>query len=184
VEAAIKAGSAQFLDSLQLWTQPGVFSWDRIDVGSALLVEQLPEFIGRGADLGGGIGFLSRAVLKSRKVTEFSLIEIDRRAVEAAKKNLGETRCRFLHVDLRNAETGLKNLDFVVTNPPFHDGGIEDQSLGKVFLEKASLMLKAGGVCWLVANRHLPYEVVLKSVFSQVRPVVEKNGFKVYEAKK
>ena len=32
-------------------------------------------------------------------------------------------------------------------NPPFHDGGAEDQSLGKAFIQSAAKMLRKGGAC-------------------------------------
>jgi 16S rRNA (guanine1207-N2)-methyltransferase len=76
----------------------------------------------------------------------------------------------------------LADLDFVVMNPPFHDGGAEDRALGQAFIVAAAKSLKKAGVCWLVANRHLPYEAPLKEHFKRTRLVVESRGFKVYEA--
>ena len=40
------------------------------------------------------------------------------------------------------------------------------------------------GSCWLVANRHLPYEAVLKTLFRRVTLKVEASGYKIYEARK
>ena len=50
--------------------------------------------------------------------------------------------------------------------------------------EAAAKALRKGGVCWLTANRHLPYEGVLKPLFKRVTPKVEAAGYKVYEAQK
>ena len=63
IEAAIHAGAPRFSESLGLWTQPGVFSWDRIDPGSALLMRHFPEFSGRGADFGCGLGLMAHKIL-------------------------------------------------------------------------------------------------------------------------
>ena len=60
IEAAIRAGAPRVSESLGLWTQPGVFSWDRIDPGSGLAADHLP-LSGRGADFGCGIGVLRAA---------------------------------------------------------------------------------------------------------------------------
>ncbi|MDZ4376275.1 MAG: methyltransferase, partial [Phenylobacterium sp.] len=38
LEAAIAAGGPRIVPALGLWSQPGVFSWDRVDPGSARLV--------------------------------------------------------------------------------------------------------------------------------------------------
>jgi 16S rRNA (guanine1207-N2)-methyltransferase len=110
------------------------------------------------------------------------LLDIDGRAIAAAKKNVLDSRAQFHWADLRVISALPQGLDFVVCNPPFHDGGIEDQSLGQAFLRKSAELLRAGGVFWVVANRHLPYEASLKSAFSQVSLRAETSGFKVYEA--
>lgn len=183
LENALQEGASHFLEEIGLWTQPGVFSWNRHDLGSSLLLEHLPALAGVGADLGCGIGFLSRNILQSKKVKHLTMLDIDRRAIECAQKNLGEKRVTLQWADLRTAALPA-NLDFVVTNPPFHDGGIEDQSLGQAFLKRGAEILRQGGSCWLVANRHLPYEAILRSFFGEVKLVAEQSGFKIYEAKK
>ena len=80
--------------------------------------------------------------------------------------------------------TDLADLDFVVANPPFHDGGAEDRALGQAFIDRAAKSLRTGGTLWMVANRHLPYETTLNAAFKTVRPVVEAEGYKIIEAKK
>ena len=183
IDEAVSEGAPRLDEALGLWTQPGVFSWNRVDPGSALLEQNLPLLSGRGADLGSGIGYLARRVLASPKVEHLALVDIDRRAVEMAARNIEDPRAAFHWADVRNG-VQLSGLDFVVMNPPFHDSGAEDQSLGQSFIRRAAEALRPGGLCWLVANRHLPYEAVLKSHFRRVTPKIEAAGYKVYEAQK
>lgn len=180
VDEALKAGGPQRVEALGLWSQPGIFSWDRIDPGSALLLSVLPAFTGRGADLGCGIGILARAVLASPSVTQLALIDIDRRAITAARHNLEDARIAFHWADARKIQ--LTGLDFIVMNPPFHEEGVEDKALGQAFVQRAQQMLRDGGLLWLVANRHLPYEALLAGAFSSVTLHADGHGFKVYEA--
>lgn len=181
IEAALDAGGPQHSPSLKAWTQPGIFAWDRLDPGSALLIDHLPQMSGQGADLGCGFGALSRAVLTSAAVTSVALIDLDRRAIEAARRNVEDSRARFEWADLRTVpDTGT--LDFVVSNPPFHLAGEESRSLGQAFVRKAAAMLRRGGVAWIVANRHLPYEAELNAAFGRVRLVTEAGGYKLFEA--
>ena len=182
LEEAFAAGAPRLLEDLGLWSQPGVFSWDRIDPGSALLLDLLAPLAGRGADLGCGIGILSSQVLKSAEVEALTLVDIDRRAVDLASRNIDDGRARFVWADVCAGEPVAANLDFVVMNPPFHDGGIEDRSIGQAFIRRAAGMLKRGGVLWLTANRHLAYEALLKSCFAEVERVSETNGYKVFRA--
>lgn len=184
LDAAIAEGVPRRLDGDGLWSQPGVFSWDRLDPGSALLLKSLPPLSGIGADLGCGIGVLAHAVLASPKVTKLTLVDLDRRAVEAARRNVDDPRVEVVQADARRGADLATGLDFVVTNPPFHETGNEDKGLGQAFITAAAGMLRKGGVLWIVANRHLPYEAVLNEHFKAVRPVADAGGFKVYEARK
>ena len=184
IDEAISAGGLHQHPTHGLWTQAGVFSWDRIDAGSALLLNHLPPLSSRGADFGAGIGVLSKAVLQSSAVTELTLLDIDRRAILAAEKNIADTRAKFLWADIRTSDIPLRELDFIVMNPPFHDAGTEDRTLGQAFITRAAAMLKTGGALWCVANRHLPYEALLEKSFSRATLVIEADGFKIFYAEK
>lgn len=183
LDEAIAAGAPRRVDGLDAWSQPGVFAWDRIDTGSLLLAEHLPALKGAGADLGCGYGALATVVLRSPAVTALKLVDLDRRAVEAARRNVEDARASFDWADVRTLDAN-GDLDFVVMNPPFHDGGAEDRALGQGFIRQAAAMLKRGGVLWMVANRHLPYESELKAAFKRVTPLQEGGGYKLFEAVK
>lgn len=182
IDTAIAEGAPRTVAALGLWSQPGVFSWDRPDPGSLLLIDKLPKLEGRGADLGCGVGLLAKAVLASPGVTELLMLDLDRRAVEAAKLNITDPRASIQWADATEAD--LEGLNFVVMNPPFHGEGHEDRNLGIAFISTAAKALKKGGTLWMVANRHLPYEPALTARFHRVTLVVETGGYKVYEALK
>jgi 16S rRNA (guanine1207-N2)-methyltransferase len=182
LDEAIAAGGPQVPPALGLWSQPGVFSWDRPDHGSRMLTRHLPVLAGIGADLGCGVGLLALKALESASVRRLSLIDIDRRAIDVARRNVADPRADIAWGDVR--QSTFQDLDFVIMNPPFHDGGAEDRSLGGAFIRRAAASLRPGGVCWLVANRHLPYETHLKTLFASARLVEQGNGFKIYEARR
>ena len=183
IDEAIAAGAPRLVEGLEAWSQPGVFAWDRIDAGSLLLAQTLPALKGAGADLGCGYGALATVVLGSTAVKSLRLIDLDRRAIAAAKENVTDPRATFEWADARTID-GSGDLDFIVSNPPFHDGGTEDKRLGQAFVRQAAAMLGKGGVLWLVANRHLPYEADLNAAFKRVAMVADKGGYKVFEAVK
>ncbi|MBV1702088.1 MAG: methyltransferase [Hyphomicrobiales bacterium] len=184
IDAAIQAGAMVFRENVQLWTQPGVFSWDKVDRGSQILAANLPRLAGTGADFGCGIGVLEPAILAQDSVRHVTGYDIDRRAIDCAIRNVVDPRVRFENVDVRVGKSLQANLDFIVTNPPFHETGFEKQGLGKAFLAAAHRQLRKGGTLCLVANRHLPYEAIIKPLFREFEIRAQLEGFKVLEARK
>lgn len=184
IDAAIQAGAMVFHEGVHQWTQPGVFSWDKVDRGSQILAAHLPRLAGTGADFGCGIGVLEPAILAQGSVRHVTGYDIDRRAIDCACRNVVDPRVQFEHVDVRVGRALRDNLDFIVTNPPFHETGFEKQGLGKAFLAVAHRQLRKGGTLCLVANRHLPYEAIIKPLFREFEIRAQLEGFKVLEARK
>ena len=180
IDEAIAQGAPRIVGGL--WTQPGVFSWDRLDPGTGALVQAMPTLSGQGADFGCGIGVLAHAVLTSPAVTRLHLIDIDRRAVDCARRNVADPRVEFAWADA--TAFPLDGLDFVVMNPPFHEAGWETKALGQRFIEAAHRALRKGGALWMVANVHLPYEGVLEPLFARVERRDGGGPYKVFEARK
>jgi 16S rRNA (guanine1207-N2)-methyltransferase len=169
-------------------SRPGLFAWDHVDAGSALLAECLPEDLrGRGADLGAGFGTLAAAVLaRCPKVKALDLYEAEARALDLARRNLAEPRAGatldFLWHDVTQGLS--RTYDFIVCNPPFHEGRADKTALGREFIQAAAAALGKGGRLLLVANRHLPYEATLAACFRSVRGIADRGGYKIIEAVK
>jgi 16S rRNA (guanine1207-N2)-methyltransferase len=168
-------------------SRPGVFAWDRIDHASALLAAHLPPALaGRAADLGAGFGYLAAELLtRCPQLTTIDLFEAEDRALDLARRNLAAFESRAeLGYHWHDVTTGLPHsYDVIVTNPPFHTQSRTDRpDIGRRFITTAAESLKPGGRLWLVANRHLPYEVVLNESFGKVRIVAQEHGFKIVEA--
>jgi len=172
------------IDAGRWLSRPGVFSWDHIDPASLLLIEHLTDPLsGTGADLGAGIGVLARAVLeRNPNVLKIDLIDAEQRALELAQHNLADhDRAAFIWADVTR---GLQQrYDFIVSNPPFHLGRADAPALGSRFIAAAAEALNPNGHLYLVANRHLPYEITLKS-FRQVELLADRSGYKVIKAQK
>jgi 16S rRNA (guanine1207-N2)-methyltransferase len=166
-------------------SQPGVFSWDHVDDGSALLARHLPDDLtGSVADFGCGWGYLTMEALKRAPDIELvDLIDAEYRAIEAARANIDNVRAAFHWLDL-TTEKAPAAYDAILCNPPFHTGRASTPSLGQSVIESAARALKAGGRFYMVANRGLPYEPLLKAHFTSFETLADNNKFRVSVAQR
>ena len=160
-------------------TQAGVFSSDEIDPASKLLGDIISSGLsGTGADLGGGWGYLTARALETKDIRELHFIEADLRALTLAKSNVNDERAKFCWGNALQWEAP-KPLDFIIMNPPFHYMGRALPRLGADFIKVASRNLKKSGSLLMVANRHLPYEDIIKGHFRSFSELSGSKKFKV-----
>lgn len=165
-------------------TQPGVFSADGVDRASALLAAELSSLKGHGTDLGAGWGYLSAMALKQNEgIKALHLVEADYPALDSAEQNIDDERAQF---HWNNALTWRPDrmLDFVIMNPPFHQGRKQDPELGRAFIRAAAGMLAPRGILLMVANAHLGYENVLDENFGEVSRIGGDRSFKLFRAER
>lgn len=163
---------------------PGVFSHDRIDPGSAFLIQNLPQGLkGAAADFGAGWGYLSVMLARhAPTVASIDLYEASHIACEASKANIAalapDTQATVHWCDLL-AEKVERRYDLLVMNPPFHQGRAAEPTIGEGMIRAASAALKPGGRLFMVANRTLMYEPILQAGFARHGETARNDRFKV-----
>jgi 16S rRNA (guanine1207-N2)-methyltransferase len=172
------------LGTLTYRSKPGIFSYRATDIGTALLVNHLPDFKDLSVlDLGCGSGVLS---LIAGSLGAKSILAIDANVVatECTAKNLslhgllGKVQCT-------NLTEGIDSeFDIVLSNPPFHHGSETDYSFPGKILDAIHPRLKPGGVAYLVANRFLDYMAQGSSRFQKVEILAREQGYCVYRMRK
>lgn len=186
-DKAHSAAGMVYSDKTGLWAYPGMYGWDKIDKGSELLVQTLPELKGTVADFGCGAGYLLlKALEMSDRISAVYGLDNDARALKSTDRNLhnSEVPCETIWADCTKPVCGMASVDTVIMNQPFHKGKTADVEIGRAFIKTARDHLKNHGEIYMVANTHLPYENTLQELFGAYEMITQKNGFKILWAKK
>ncbi len=160
-------------------TASGVFSKERIDKGTLLLVNSVR--MGEGdniLDLGCGYGVIGIAFAKyADKVV---MTDINERAVELAKMNIKLNSLDNVEVKVSDLYGGLENLKFskIVCNPPIRAG----RSVVDSIIREAPPHLENGGSIYLVVRTNQGAKSIakiMKGVFGNQGYVAKSGGYRV-----
>lgn len=168
---------------------PNVFSQDKLDGGSRLLIEQLAAMApaGRILDLACGNGVLGLAAYQQGLAPEIVFADESAMALESARRNgaslFPDAQFDFHHGDAVASYAGAA-ADLVLCNPPFHLHHAVDEYAGRRLLDQCARHLPKGGRLCLVANRHLDYLPSLKRHFSRVETLAQDRRFVVWLAQR
>jgi 23S rRNA (guanine1835-N2)-methyltransferase len=175
---------------LEVINHAGVFSRDKLDIGSRLFLQNLPvdEKYKTIVDLGCGNGILG--LIAAIKNPEARMIFSDESymAVESAISNFtsvfGETReAEFLQTDCLHGVPD-ESVSLVLCNPPFHQNTVLNDDVAWQMFTEAKAALETGGELWVVGNRHLAYHAKLKHLFGDCEVVASNKKFTLLKATK
>lgn len=162
----------------------GVFSKDKIDYGSRLLLEIIlkhtPQTGLRILDVGCGYGFFTVCLGRLLDSEVFG-VDVNDRALHLCKKNMKENNIRGDACSSNAYENVRNTYDIIVTNPPIRAGK-------KVVLDillQAKSHLKEGGYLWFVMRKDQGVKSILKRLDEgYLYEVLEKSkGFYCIRAK-
>ena len=140
--------------SLKLACLPGVFAGGRLDEGTAVLLEHLPAIGGRVLDFGCGCGVIGAVIARRAPTADVTLVDDFALACEASRATLAanDLRGTVLPSDGYEAVTG--RFDWIVSNPPFHQGAATDYAVAESLLGRAPSSLREGARCssWPIAS--------------------------------
>lgn len=165
---------------LELATDTGVFSADRVDPGTIALLKESgpPPATGDILDLGCGYGPIACAVAKRSPSARVWAVDVNERARQLAAANAKS--CHAPNVQVMPPQSVPAGLRFaaVYSNPPIRVGKEALHALLGTWLTR----LDAGGVAWLVVNRHLGADTLAAWLSTQgfdVRRQASKSGYRV-----
>jgi 16S rRNA (guanine1207-N2)-methyltransferase len=172
-------------------TDAGVFSRERLDLGSRLLMESLElKKVTTPLDLGCGYGPIGLMMAKELPHLKIYMSDINIRATELARENASLNGIENVVIKQGDGFTpwvqllnsGLK-FDLVVTNPPLRAG---KETVLRLFKEAFDYLIPYGNL-WTVIRTSQgakSYLQELKVIFGCSEVVAIKGGYRVLKAQK
>ena len=172
---------------LTICALPGVFSQNRLDMGTAVLLPFLSQVTsGKIADFGCGAGVISAYLAKLNPKNRIFAMDVDAFALASTRMTFEKNGLAPEQLEI-TAVTGIEDaplfLHAIVSNPPFHQGIQTDYNASESLCKTSRRHLKSGGELWIVANRFLNYPLLIEQNFGQCTTKADQQGFKVLFAK-
>ena len=165
----------------------GVYGYNKVDVGSLLLIEALAGMISKQSiaihnlsllDLGCGYGYLS---VKAQELG-FKMIDATDNcagALLASQKNFQSFGIHGSVVASDCAKNISTKYNVVLSNPPFHQGFDHKKSLTEAFVSSARQHLTEKGFALFVVNQFIGIEKIAKKYFPHYTVILKESGYKV-----
>lgn len=161
---------------------PTAFAGGKLDEGTSLLIESLQVHTTDIAlDIGCGAGYLGIHIAHIASKGQVTMVDASLASVDAVRQRANEKGLTNVQVLASDGTLAVKDqrFDLVVTNPPFHLGGIHTTEIAERFIREAALVLRPRGRFYVVANRFLKYEPTLRACFQSIEEVGGNTRFKV-----
>ncbi len=145
----------------QMFTDNGVFSKNKLDYGTKLLINSLPllQINGRVLDLGCGYGVVGY-ILAEKTPAIIDMVDVNLRALHLAKRNTKKFKEK-VNVFESNVYNNINNkYDYIITNPPIRAG----KEVVEKFLFQAKEYLKSNGELWFVIRREQGAKTIIKKM--------------------
>ncbi|MFA0084185.1 16S rRNA (guanine(1207)-N(2))-methyltransferase RsmC [Vibrio sp. 10N.261.51.F12] len=163
---------------------PGVFSHGEFDIGSQLLLKNLPSLHGKVLDFGCGAGVLGAFMALRYPSITLHMCDINAFAIESSKQTLlangleGNVLASDVYSDLP------QDFQFIISNPPFHAGLDTSYSATEQLLSDAPKHLQRAGQMVIVANSFLKYPPIIERQFGHCETLEKNRQFTIYHATK
>lgn len=170
--------------TLEIHSLPGVFSHGEFDIGSRLLLDNLPKLRGRVLDFGCGAGVLGAVMAKLNPEIDLQMCDISALAIASSQATLAANNLKGKVLASDVFSDINPDLDYLVTNPPFHSGLDTSYSATETLLAEAPKYLKSQGEMFVVANSFLKYIPIIEAAFGRCDTPAKTNKFTIYHARR
>ena len=168
--------------TLKIAALPGVFSQNSLDTGTEVLLTHLPDVItGKVLDFGCGAGVIAAYIGTVYPKTKLTLVDVSALALHSAQTTLSLNQLSAEYIASNSLSNVNDRYDFVISNPPFHQGVKTHYAATEQFLAQIKQNLTSKGCITIVANSFLKYLPIMQMAIGKTKTLVIKKGFSIYQ---
>lgn len=170
--------------SIEIISLVGVFSQNKLDMGTAQLLPYLKQIkTGKIADFGCGAGVIACYLAVRNPQHQIIAYDVDAFALTSLQMTLEKNQIQNVQFKAIQGIADLDNdFDCIVSNPPFHQGVKTHYQVSEDLCQQSHAHLNKHGELWLVFNDFLNYPSLLKPHFQSIIKHQHQRGFYVLQA--
>lgn len=162
---------------------PGVFSQAKLDIGTQVLLNNIPNSIsGKVLDFGCGAGVIATFIGLKFNNTELTLADVSALAIASSEKTLAINNLTGDVIATNSLSNITEKYQHVISNPPFHQGIKTHYVATETFLAGIKKHLIKQGTLTIVANSFLKYQPIIELSIGRVDKTCVERGFSIYHA--
>lgn len=189
LKSNIKELNIEFKDKIyKIFTDIGVFSKNGLDFGTKVMLEEFFknhdkkhfDFL----DIGCGYGIVSIIIASHFKNSNYTLSDVNDRALSLSKKNLELNNITNFDIIKSNSFENInKNFDIIMSNPPIRAG---KDTIFNIYENSYKHLNKDGDFYCVIQTKHgaKSTEKKLKEIFKNCTCLGIHSGYRVYFCKK
>lgn len=163
-------------------TNDGVFSKDKLDYGSKLLLETITKkrLEGKALDLGCGYGVIGLLLAITFPHLTVDMVDTTTRAITLAKENAINLNIKNVNIFQSDIYQNIsQKYNYIITNPPIRAG----KDIVRKFLFNAKEYLEPTGELWFVMRKDHGVKSIIKELDSSYLIIIEEKSKGFYIVK-
>lgn len=161
----------------------GVFSKDRLDFGTHVLLQSLPDFSDRKSliDVGCGVGCIGICLKKAYPNLDVLMLDVNERCIELTKKNIENNKIEATVLKSSLYENVNGSYEIIISNPPIRAG----KKIVFGVVEDGFDLLKNGGEVYIVIQKKQGADSMKKKmeeVYGNVEVISKEKGYFVFKS--
>ena len=168
-----------------MYSDNGVFSKDKFDFGTRVLLENIDihSICGKVLDLGCGTGVVGLILGSLNKNISIDMVDVNERAIELARENIKLNNLNNNNIFISDVYSSVNDkYDYIITNPPIRAG----KEVIRRFLLGAKDYLSDNGTLYFVMRKDHGVKSMIKELeeIYKIEVINKEKGFYIVSCEK